>query len=185
VTGRLLADGRRLAERIQLLEDAAPRRFRFTGTVTSLDPWVVGGIPLVVDANTTIDGNVAAGDLVRAHGVILPDGTWRADRIRRLERNRGCLSLSTVVRSMDDDQIVLLDWQALQRSAVTVTGEVRVATVVIVSGCIGEDGTLVIVNVIVIHQLDQLPVIVLPQPGGGGGGGNNNDDDDDDDDDDD
>ncbi len=42
---------------------------------------------------------------------------------------------------------------------VTIQGEIQVASVVMVSGCVGEDGTFVISNVIVIAQLQQLPSI--------------------------
>ncbi|MGQ0600268.1 MAG: DUF5666 domain-containing protein [Anaerolineales bacterium] len=175
VEGRILNDGRWVAREIERLENEQPRRFHFVGMVTSLNPWVVGGVPLAVDANTVIDGEVTMGALVRVSGVILPDGTWQAETITRLPSNRGCLNLSTVVRSVDANQIVLLDWQVITLDGnVQVVGEIKIATIVIVSGCIREDGTLIIVNVIVIYQLDKLPVIII-QP-------RDHDDDDDDDD---
>src|SRR5574341_622524 len=112
VEGRILDDGRWVADEIELLEDEESQRFQFTGLVSSTDPWNVGGIDLAVDDKTDIEGDVAVGDLVRVKGVILPDGTWLAQKIERLDRNRGCLSFSTAVRSVEADQIVLLDWQA-------------------------------------------------------------------------
>jgi len=178
VEGRILEDGTWLAREIEVLDEAKPRRFHFVGIVSSINPWIVGGIPLTVDENTEIEGDVAVGDLVRVKGVTLgvPDGTWRAEKIKRLERNRGCLNLSTAVRSVDANQIVLLDWQTVKLGeGIHVEGELKIATVIIISGCIRDDGTLIIVNIIVIYQLDVLPIIIIQPPGDG-------DDDDDDDD---
>lgn len=177
VEGRILDDGRWVAEEIHLLEEAEPRRFRFTGVVSGINPWVVGGIPLAVDEHTEIEDEIAVGILVRVEGRILPDGTWLAEKIKRLDTQLGCLTLSTVVRSVDAGQIVLLNWQTVKLEGIEVKGEIKVATVVILFGCVSEDGTLIIVNLTVIYQLDAVPVIIIKQP--------DHDDDDDDDDDDD
>lgn len=166
VEGRILEDGAWLAREIELLDEAKPRRFHFVGIVSNINPWIVGGIPLTVDENTEIDGDVQVGDLVRVKGRVLNDGTWLAEKIKRLERQRGCLSLSAVVRSVDANQVVLLDWQTLNLGeGIQVVGELKIATVIIVSGCIREDGTLIIVNIVVIYQLDQLPILIIQPPG--------------------
>jgi hypothetical protein len=179
VEGRIREDGRWVAREIQLLDDnddeEKPRRFAFTGVVSSINPWIVGGVPLTVDANTIIEGEVTVGALVRVRGVILPDGTWLAQKIKRLDRNLGCLNLSTAVRQVDADQVVLLDWQTVKLGeGVSVQGEVKFATIVVIFGCVREDGTLIVVNVVVIYQLDRLPIIIIPPPpdddGASGGG---------------
>ena len=114
-----------------------------------------------MDAGTEIDGGVQVGDLVRVTGVILPDGTWRAETIKRLERRRGCLDLTAAVRTVTAEQIVLLDWQAINLQAAHVEGEIKVATIVLLHGCVREDGTLIIVSIIAIYQLDVLPIIIV------------------------
>ena len=190
VEGRILEDGRWLAREIELLEDEEPRRFNITGLVNSTNPWSVGGISFETDEHTVIEGQIAVGDLVRVRGVILPDGTWLAKKIVRLEDDDdlGCFSFSTAVREANVSQIVLLDWQVVQLGGgIEVEGQINVATVILVSGCTREGVGFSITHIIVIYQLDSLPIIIRPPSnnGGGGGGGGGGDDDDDDDDDDD
>jgi len=185
VKGRILDDGTWLAEEIQRLEEGRPRRFKFVGEVTGMDPWVVGGIELTVNENTEIKGDIAVGNFVRVEGRILEDGAWLAQKIKRLDSRLGCLSFSTVIRSADAQQIVLLDWRAVKLGeGIEVKGEVKVAAVVIVFGCVQEDGELVIINVIVVYQLDSIPIVVIkpPSDNGGGGDGDHHDEDDSDDD---
>lgn len=71
-----------------------------------------------------------------------------------------------MVRSVDANQVVLLDWHTPNLGeGIQVVGELKIATVIIVSGCIREDGTLIIVNIVVIYQLDQLPILIIQPPG--------------------
>jgi hypothetical protein len=183
VEGRILEDGQWVAEEIELLEDAEPRRFKFTGLVDSIDPWSVGGIELTTDNQTVIEGQIEAGDLVFVKGVILPDGVWLAETIKRLDNDLGCLSFSTAVRQTDVNQIVLLDWQVIQLGRkLKVEGEINVATVIIISGCTQADGAFSITHIIVIYQLDSLPIIIKrPSHGNGNDEGEHEEDEDDDD----
>ena len=161
VEGRILDDGKWVAEEIELLEEEEPRRFSFTGLVNSTDPWNVGGIDFTTDEHTVIVGQISASDLVHVEGVILPDGTLLAERIERLENELGCLSFSTAVRETGVNQIVLLDWHVIQLNGeIEVEGEINVATVIIIFGCTGEDGEFSVTQIIVIYQLDALPVII-------------------------
>jgi len=164
VEGRILADGTWLAEKIKLWDEDEPVRFAFVGRVNSINPWVVGGIPLAVDDNTEIKGEIAVGDRVKVEGVVLPDGTWLAQAIKRLDRNRGCFSFSTVIRGVDANQIVLFDGQTVTLGeGVTVEGELNTTAVIIIFGCVREDGTFIIVTIIVIGQIE-LPPTPVPQP---------------------
>ncbi len=164
VEGRILEDGTWLAAEIELLEeDDEPRRFQFVDRVTSIDPWIVGGIALSVNEQTRLKGEIAVGDLVRVKGIILPDGTFLAREIKRLHHHRGCFDLTTAVRTVSAEQIVLLDWQVVNLKDIHVEGEIKIATVIVIHGCVSEDGTFIVVNIIVIYQLDVLPIII-PQP---------------------
>jgi hypothetical protein len=187
VEGRILADGTWLAEEISLLDDEEELRFEFVGEVSSLDPWIVGGVTLATDENTEVEGDIAVGDTVKVEGRILEDGTWLAEEIKLLKLNLGCTDKFVVVRTVETGQIVLLNWEKVEvDGAVEVEGDVKVASVVIVQVCIYEDGSTVVISIIVIYQLDELPVVIIQQPGNGSGDdGHHHDDDDDDDDDDD
>lgn len=165
VVGRILEDGRWVAIEIHLLNQAETQQFTFTGLVTSIDPWVVGGIPLTVDADTVIDNEIMVGTLVRVRGVILPDGTWLAKRIRRLDQNQGCFSFSTVVVQVDANQIVLPNGQTIPLSGeIEVRGQLQENMLIIVSGCVQSDGTLIIVTIIVIGPIEVTPVPATPTP---------------------
>jgi len=178
VEGRILDDGHWVAEEIELLEEAEPQRFNFTGLVNSVNPWNVGGVELATDDQTVIEGQIVTGDRVHVTGVILPDGTWLAQAIQLLDDDLGCLSFSTAVRESNVNQIVLLDWHVVQLGGeVEVEGQINVATVIIISGCTQVDGGLSITHIIVIYQLDSIPVIIThPSDGGNGGGGEEDED---------
>ena len=172
VEGRILDDGDWVAEEIELIEieEAEPRRFNFTGLVNSIDPWNVGGMDLTTDDETVIDGQIVVGDLVRVKGMILPDGTLLAERVKRLENDLGCVNFSTAVRAANVNQIVLMDWHVVKLDdEIEVEGTLNVATVIIVSGCTDEDGGFSITHIIVIYQLDSLPVIIRNPSNGHGG----------------
>jgi len=178
VEGRILEDGTWMAGSIELLEDQEPRKFNFTGLVGSMNPWEVGGVSFTTDESTSIDSLIVMGDEVRVKGVIQPDGVWLAKSIERLEDDEedlGCLDFSTVVREAGVNQIVLQDWQVVQlNNNIEVEGQINVATVIVVSGCTQGNGSFTITHIIVIYQLDLLPVINKPPSQ------NDNDSDDDD-----
>src|SRR5574342_725756 len=98
--------------------------------------------------------------------------------IELLNNDLGCLSFSTAVREANANQIVLLDWHVVQLGGeVEVEGEINVAAVIIVSGCTQEDAGFSITHIIVIYQLDALPVIIKPPSNNGGTKGDEYDDD--------
>ncbi len=157
VEGRVLEDGTWLAEEIEGL-DEKPLRFKFVGQVTSLDPWIVGGTTLAVDERTEIEGPVAVGDIVKVEGWILADGTWLAKEIELREGTQGCLNTRALVRDVSANQIVLLNWQAIELDDdVEVEGKVEVATVVVVQVCASDDGSITVVSITVIYHMDELP----------------------------
>ena len=174
VKGRILANGTWIAAEIELLDEEL--RFEFVGEVSSLDPWIIGGVTLAADENTEVIGDIAIGDTARVEGRILEDGAWLAEEIKLLALNLGCIDNVAVVRLVENNRIILLDWQAIELDqAVAVTGDIEVASVVIVRFCIAEDQTVIVISIIVVFQLDELPVIIIP-PGnddddGSGGDG--------------
>lgn len=57
--------------------------FDLTAELESTDPWQVAGMTLETNEATQIEEGLQVGDLVRARGVILEDGTWLAQSIER------------------------------------------------------------------------------------------------------
>jgi len=125
---------------------------------------VVGGQALTVDEHTKLDGQIAIGDLVKVKGVVAPDGSLVAQKIKRLKDERGCLDQRSVVRSTTAGQIILLSGQSVELGDETeVEGAVNVASIVLVQICTSRDGGLTVVRIIVIYQLEALPT-PAPRP---------------------
>ncbi len=182
VEGRVLEDGTWVAEEISLIEDES-LRFEIVGEVSSTDPWIVAGTSFTVDGQTDIEDGIEAGDTVRVTGRILPDGTLVAEEIVEVDDDdsAGCLNAAAIVRSVEGNQLVLLNWQTVTLDdEIEVEGDLEVASVIIIRSCVDDDGHVTFITIIIIYQLDALPT---PPPGGGssGGGGGDGDDDDDDD----
>jgi hypothetical protein len=164
VSGRILADGTWLAADVDLLEDDDDgHRVVFFGRVVSIDPWVVGGIPLVVNSETSIGGNIEVGLIVRVEAEILPDGTWLARKIRRvgLGVGLGCMFIHGKVMTINGNQIVLDNWPILVLDdSIQVIGEIAPDVVIRFYGCFRGDGTIIIVNIIVIY----VPIVIIIPP---------------------
>lgn len=165
VEGVILDDGTWLASEIGLIEDddEPGPHFQFIGVVTSASPLVVTGPAFTTDEDTRIDGGIEVGDAVMVSGIILPDGAWLATDIERLEDDDdpwlGCTDFSAVVVSSTSTQVILLNGQTIELDDDTeIEGNVAVASVVIVHMCTAEDGTVTIIQIIVIYQMDTLPV---------------------------
>ncbi|MBM2848652.1 MAG: FecR protein, partial [Anaerolineales bacterium] len=58
VMGRVLADGTWLAESITQLDEGKRHHVEFTAKVESIDPWIVGGVPVSVTEQTKIDNGI-------------------------------------------------------------------------------------------------------------------------------
>lgn len=160
VEGQILADGTWLAAEIRLLADEGAT-FTFVGTVNSMDPWIVGGIPLAVDENTFIDGIVQVGALVRVRGLILPDGTLLATLIVRLDDDSepiGCYTLTTIVIAVSGNQLTLEGLPPITlHEGITVEGDIIPDATIAITICVTRDGTLVIVSIVVVHYVPPPP----------------------------
>jgi len=164
ITGRIMEDGTWMASEIERLdEDDEAIDVVFVGTVEGIDPWVVGGIPLSVDDETIVEDDVSVGDLVKVEARILPDGTWLAVKITPVSVDGwGCVSITAVVVWAGADQIELLNGPTVSlHDEVVVVGDVAVGSVVVVLVCVDADGSIYIVSIIVIYQLEP-PVVPTP-----------------------
>jgi hypothetical protein len=82
VLGGIAEDGTFLATNLNQT-DGASSNFRFSGVLTNIsnDVWVISGIKVTVDKNTTRFGDFVVGNPLEVEGVIKEDGTWLATTI--------------------------------------------------------------------------------------------------------
>jgi hypothetical protein len=171
VEGRILPDGTWVADEIELADDGKELSFEFVGIVRGIDPWIVGGIELAVDSNTEIKGRIGVGDLVKVEGKILPDGTWLATEIKPVgaRPGKGCVQLVAIVLRVDNGVVVLEGGRRIPLGPETsIEGEILSNSVILIVFCVGPDGEMTIVTIIVIYQLKPVIIIVptaaLPSP---------------------
>jgi len=164
VEGRILDDGTWLAERVERLDDGDAPTFEFTGVLNTLDPWVVANLPLAVDSDTQIDEGLVAGDLVHVEGVVLPDGTWLAREIRRVDDDLGCLNQRGVISSIEGNTIILADGQVINLEGVTLAGPLSEAMVIEIYGCADVNGEFRPITIIILYQLEDVPATATPGP---------------------
>jgi len=162
VTGTINADGVWVAEQIERLDTEHATSFDFFGPVLSMNPWNVRGITLTVDSRTTIKGDITVGEMVKVTGWILTDGTWLATEIKHtgLHLGQGCFMISSVVQSINGDEIILADGQTILRSAdLKVEGDLKEASLVRYQYCVDKDGVGTIRYIIVVYQFKELPPV--------------------------
>jgi mannose-6-phosphate isomerase-like protein (cupin superfamily) len=165
VRGIILEDGTWVAAAIERLDDTAEPTITLIGIVTSINPWIVNGIQLVVDDNTLFIGNITLGSLVRVDILLRADGTWVATRIQRLDTNQGCFAVSGIVVSFSGNQLVLSGWPPLTLSDdAQIIGNPTPNSVVIVTICLSND-TPVVILIIVIQSAIVPPPPIPPPPG--------------------
>jgi hypothetical protein len=167
VEGRVLADGTWLATEIERVGEGTGLSFEFIGTVERIDPWVVSGITLTVDAQTEIVGPIEVGDVVKVEGRMLPDGEWRATEIVRIDDRfgRGCTLLTSLVIRVDGTQVLLHDGTTLSLDGgVHVDGQIRANSVIVVYVCVDGEGNLTLVSIIVLYQTEPVIIVYPPPP---------------------
>jgi hypothetical protein len=166
------ADGIWVADRIERFDTQHPTSFAFFGPVLSIDPWNVRGVSLTVDGNTTIKDDISLGEMVKVIGRILDDGTWLVTEIKHtgLHLGLGCYMVSSVVQSVDGDQILMIDGQSLVlTSDLIVTGDLKEGSLVRYQFCVDEQSQDEIRSVTVVYQLEELPagkVVICHYPPG-------------------
>jgi hypothetical protein len=167
VKGRILQDGTWVAYEIERLDDdSTVLRIVFVGEVESIDPWVVSGIPLEVNGETLIDGDIEVGDLVKVTVSILTDGTWLATEIELLEDDggQGCVYITAVVVGVRPGWIDVPNWSPIELDGVIVEGKIQVGSVILMQVCVDDDGNIEIVRITVIYQPEPAITPTPPPP---------------------
>jgi len=160
VVGRIDEQGLWIADLIERLEDETTRLV-LIGTVISMDPWLVSGIPLSITPETVIGGEIKVGMLVKVEIMFADDGTWRVVRIDPLGVVGwfpGCLDIVAKVVSINGSEIQLENWPVLTLGeGVEIEGEITPNSVVRFRICFGDDMVIRIVYIIVIDPGDVDP----------------------------
>jgi hypothetical protein len=164
VRGPVLEDGAWQAAAI-VSTDEIPEAvsLQFTGIVNSTNPWVIGGIQLVVDGDTQFSGQITTGALVEVRATLQPDGVWHADDISLIvPDNAGCVTFAAVVTAIDGDQISLSNGMTISLNEVNeIDGVIEVESVILVTKCLTADGT---VTIPLIQVLSNPPEEATPTP---------------------
>ncbi|MBE2221658.1 MAG: FecR domain-containing protein, partial [Anaerolineae bacterium] len=166
VRGTILSDGTWAADSISRLNDTLPNIVTFVGLVSSIDPWIVNGLPLVVTGSTTILGDITPGMMAVVTAQLLPDGTWTVLTIRPLypDFGQGCLTFSSPVVMVNGDILRVKHWKLdIKRDGrIKIHGDIKANSIITLPICTGWDGTIIIIgDIVVIYQ----PIIVIINPG--------------------
>ena len=158
VSGQIQPDGSWLAFEIRRYDQSLLTIL--VGRVFSMDPWVVSGVQLNVDAETIIEGPIELNMLVRVELQLLPDGTHKVIRITPFDGfdwDMSCQSVVVTVTSIDGDQIVLDGWPALPMSDDTqIEGDLKPGSVVQTMICYDEDNNVLLVYITVLENPELL-----------------------------
>jgi len=144
VEGRILAGDSYFADRIVLLHQAEENRFAFTGEVDVIgdEEWTISGRAVGVNDETDVEDGIALHDLVRVEGIIQPDGTLLAERIRLVETEDGMpFEFVGVVEIAGDETWTISGVEIAIGDHTEITGDPQVGDVVKVEGHILADGT--------------------------------------------
>ena len=160
VEGVILESGAFQADRIIPIGDLAQLPFEFSGVVelVGAESWVISGITIDVDENTTIDDGLVPGDIVQVKGWILEDGTWLARKINRAIEQERFFEILGHLESMEPWQVAGIpfetqDWTEIEPG-------LQVGDLVRVEGQIQEDGVWLAFEIERITET-QNPVIVI------------------------
>ena len=156
VEGIILPDGTWLAEEIKLLDDDADEIIlRFTGIVESTDPWVVNGITLLLSDESRVAEGITEGMLVQVAARLAEDGSWEIVWIRPLlPPTTGCFTIHTRIVSVNGTQLTFTNWPTLTLADdVAIEGNLVPNSTVSVTICVGNDGSTVVINIIVIQVI--------------------------------
>jgi hypothetical protein len=130
--------------------------FEIVGELESTDPWMVTGNTFATRETTQIDEGLEAGDLVKAQGVILEDGTWLAYSIERVQEQADpIIILIGQVTSIDP---WVVNGITLNVTSETLIGEgIESGMIVRVEILLLEDGTWEVISLVPLAEFTAVP----------------------------
>jgi hypothetical protein len=135
---------------------ATDSAFDLTASLESTDPWRVAGTTLATNEATQIEEGLQPGDLVRAQGLILEDGTWLAHSIERAaEQVDPIIVLIGIVDSVDP---WVVNGITLNVTADTeITGAITPGMFVRVEILLLQDGTWEVLSITPLGEVEENP----------------------------
>jgi hypothetical protein len=125
---------------------AGESAFELVGELETTDPWVVAGTTLETNESTQIEEGLEAGDLVRAQGTVLEDGTWVAYSIELAEEETDpIIILIGVVDSIDPWSVNGIELNVTDET--DIQGDISVSMIVRVEILLLEDGTWEVISI--------------------------------------
>jgi len=137
VEGVLQGDGSVLASEIEVEE--VENEIEFEGTITSLDPLVVGNYTVVVDNKTDIEGELMSGLTAKVEGVLQGDGSVLASEIEVEEVEHEIEFEGTVISL---DPLVVGNYTVVVNNKTDIEGELMSGLTAEVEGVLQQDGTV-------------------------------------------
>lgn len=169
VKGLILEDSTWLATSIERApEEVTSPTINLIGKVTSIDPWMVGGITLDVTSDTLISEGITIDMIVRVEILLLEDGTWEVLRISSLGNFTdvpGCASVIARVVSVNENELQLAGWPLITIGAqVTIENDAgEPATLapgqaILLVMCAARNEQVRITHIIILHPaVDESP----------------------------
>lgn len=158
VEGTVDADGTWIATRIERIDPESGGTLVLIGTVISLDPLVIGGIPVFLAPGVELPDDITVGMLVRVELVMQENGAWLVVKIEPLTALvwfPGCMDLIATVVSVDGSQITLQNWPVMTLAeGATVEGTLAPGSVIRMRVCFNDDMTIIIVYIVIIVDGD-------------------------------
>jgi hypothetical protein len=125
---------------------AGESAFELVGELESTDPWIVAGTTLETNESTQIEEGLKAGDLVRAQGTVLEDGTWLAYSIELAEEQTDpIIILIGVVDSVDPWSVNGISLNVTDET--DIQGDISPGMIVRVEILLLEDGTWEVLSI--------------------------------------
>nr|HNB50647.1 DUF5666 domain-containing protein [Anaerolineales bacterium] len=142
VQGRLLADGMRLADRIEKQSFALSHQFRLLGLVDAqgVSQWTIAGQEVYVNAETHIDQNVKLGSRVLARGYFRANGEFLTTNIQVLDES-SAFTFSGLVERIDGETWTISEIPILIRTEISNQTGIQVGDMVHIAGLLLPDGT--------------------------------------------
>jgi hypothetical protein len=139
VEGSMASDGIFWTVRFSRTEGTGSN-FRFTGILSSIDRkvWIISGIKVTVDINTTLYGEFVLGNPVAAEGVIKEDGTWLATSINLVTPDGYRFEFIGVVQSISPWTVSGVSFKTADWTEID--ADIKVGNQVRVVGMISADG---------------------------------------------
>jgi len=125
---------------------AGESAFELVGELESTDPWTVAGTTLETNDSTQIEEGLETGDLVRAQGTVLEDGTWLAYSIELAEEQTDTIIiLIGVVDSVDPWSVNGIELNVTDET--DIQGDITPGMIVRVEILLLEDGTWEVLSI--------------------------------------